>query len=124
MVIRRRHIILHFFELARRSFGHDYRKMTRTTVFLVDRVLKARASQLAVRVRVSIYVHDVLNCKPKHACVITWPVPSRACHVTFPRVFVQRYMELDTLSPPIIYSWYICIYMITEGCDMLEAHVA
>ena len=42
---------------------------------------------------------DVFTWNAKRTCVTTRPVLSRACHVTFPIVFVQPYIELDTLSP-------------------------
>ena len=43
--------------------------------------------------------HDVftMNIHVQHDYITTATFRSRAFHITFPRVFVQRYMELDTL---------------------------
>ena len=48
------------------------------------------------------YIHVVVTLRPVYT--------SRVCHVTFSRVFVGRFMELDTLSLPIIYYYLLCFY--------------
>ena len=64
----------------------------------VTRSLELRRGAVAYaraqRTQVTWPAFDIMIGRAQNVRVIV----ARACHVTFPKVFVRRYMELDTLS--------------------------